>query len=274
VKGTQFRINADYADYKVHSDTKAAYAVVGLGAGRQIHNGNVSLGAFVDVGIGHYDTFARFPERIYRFERDIRGSGNLNSIGGGLLFRRKWDSGVRWDVMLRGGYLHNDFRSPDLVDDGIALNFKRGSSYWGASMGLAKEWVRGQNTFELNGRYSWLMDSGGNTTLSTKELVRFNTVHSHRLTAGGRYTRSWNSRSAWYVGAAFEQELNGNARAVERVTGLNMVLEGPTLRGRTGVGELGLILRRSDRFQATCGLEGYVGRREGGAGFATLQWRW
>jgi len=107
------------------------------------------------------------------------------------------------------------------------------------------------------------------------EHAHFRAVHSHRLTSGARLTVQRSPRLSWYAGAAYEQEFDGIARA--RVTGDHhepLDLRASSLRGGTGVGELGLMMRPRDWFQLTTGLEGYTGKRDGGSAFASAVWRW
>jgi len=178
------------------------------------------------------------------------------------------------DTMFRGGNLKNKLVSYDLITDGLPARFRLNNAYWGASLGLTKNWKYGMSDFDVYSRYRWLMDNGGETVLSTNEVVDFKALHSHRLTSGGRWTRQWNAKLATYLGAAYEYEFGGASRAVELNSGHNFVLDGPTLRGGTGIGEMGMILSHNQSFHATLGVEGYVGKREGFSGNLAAMWRW
>jgi hypothetical protein len=103
--------------------------------------------------------------------------------------------------------------------------------------------------------------------------VEFKPIDSHRLTGGARLTRQTDMNLAWYIGGAYEHELDGTSRAVERGSGDNMSFDGVSLRGGTGVGEIGVILNPRDNLSVTFGLEGYAGQRDGGSAFASFAWR-
>jgi hypothetical protein len=242
----------------------------GLAMQKRVYNGRVYLGAFIDAGDAYYGT----QNYIATQNASMRGNGDLDSLGGGLFVRRKWNNGLRLDAMFRGGTMTNRFSSSDLLVNNAPSHFRLNNAYWGANVGLHHEMKFRRGTFDTYGRYGWLMASGGDAVFSTNEDVQFHAIYSHRLTAGGRWTRQQTSQFAWYVGAAYEHEFDGASSAVEHHSGNNFVLDGLTLRGGTGIGEIGVILKNEGRFYLTTGLEGYVGKREGGSAFITATWKW
>jgi len=271
VKGTWYRTNSNgTSSADSYSDVRGTLFLGGLAAQKRLYNGKIYLGVFVDAGDADYGTY----NHISILDETLRGSGELDFVGGGMLLRRKWNNGLRLDAVLRGGHMKNKFFSSDLLVEGEPTHFRLENAYWGGSIGLDYAWKYRRSTFDVYSRYSWLMAEGGDAVLSTDEDVVFDALHSHRLTSGGRWTRQRNERLSWYVGAAYEYEFDGASRAVEQHSGNYFVLEGLTLRGGTGIGEIGLIVNRNNRLYVTTGLEGYVGRREGGSGFVAAMWKW
>ena len=67
-----------------------------------------------------------------------------------------------------------------------------------------------------------------------------------------------------YIGAAWEHEFNGRAGATTR----GFSIPAPSLRGDTGIGELGLSFKPSATIPLffDLGIQGYVGKREGVTG--------
>jgi hypothetical protein len=67
-----------------------------------------------------------------------------------------------------------------------------------------------------------------------------------------------------YIGAAYEHEFNGRARA----TTYGYSIKAPDLTGGTGIGELGLSFKPSATIPLSfdLGVQGYVGKREGVTG--------
>jgi len=73
-----------------------------------------------------------------------------------------------------------------------------------------------------------------------------------------------------YIGAAWEYEMDGRAKAT--TYGYN--IDTPTMFGSTGVGELGLTLKPSKTLPLSfdLGVQGYVGKRDGVTGSLQAKW--
>ena len=95
-------------------------------------------------------------------------------------------------------------------------------------------------------------------------------MNSHRLRLGGRLTYAVNEHISPYVGAAWEHEVDGTARA----TSLGHSLAAPSLTGDTGMGELGLSWTPSATIPLTVDLavQGYTGIRQGYTGSLMAKW--
>jgi len=245
----------------------------GVAAQRRAHNGDgrVILGAFVDAGDGSYSTY----NPVAVLDNSYRGRGELDYVGGGILLHREWKNGFRLDTMIRGGSVQDEFWSYELAEliGTDSFRYKKRNGYLGTDMGLNyTQRLNKRCAFDVYSRYSFVTVGGGKVELPTGEVLDFKSINSHRLISGGRWTAKYSSKLSAYIGAAYEHEFDGRARAVEQDLGL--VLDGSTLRGGTSVGEVGLTMRPSNRFQLTTGLEGYTGKRDGGSAFASAVWRW
>jgi len=241
-------------------------------------NGTIGFGSFVDAGNASYGTYNYVYDSIVEESYHIRGGGDINYLGGGAFLRREWNNGFRLDAMFRGGNVENKFFSSDmsvLIAENVPVSYRMSNAYWGATIGLNyTEQIGRRSTFDVFGKYSWTTVEGGRVKLSTTEIVDFEALDSLRLIAGGRWTVRRNSALSGYVGAAYEHELAGVSRAVERETGMNHVVGNSSIAGSTGVGEVGVIMRPSERFQLTSGLEGYTGKRNGGSAFVAAVMKW
>jgi len=94
--------------------------------------------------------------------------------------------------------------------------------------------------------------------------IKFKDMDSHRLRGGARFRYAINEYVTPYIGAAYEHEFDGRARAA--VYGHKVGT--PDLIGGTGMGELGLSLNPSKDLPLSIdlGVQGYVGKREGVTG--------
>ena len=89
-------------------------------------------------------------------------------------------------------------------------------------------------------------------------------MDSNRLRLGSRFSYKVNDYISPYAGAAYEREFDGKARAT--TNGYDM--KAPSMRGDTGVGELGLVFTpcASLPLSFDLGVQGYVGKRGGVTG--------
>jgi hypothetical protein len=94
--------------------------------------------------------------------------------------------------------------------------------------------------------------------------VRFNSADSNRLRVGTRFVYAVNEYASPYIGAAYEHEYDGRLNATTNGYGI----DAPSLRGDTGIGEIGFTLKPSATIPLSfdLGLQGYTGVREGVTG--------
>ncbi|MDR0238788.1 MAG: autotransporter outer membrane beta-barrel domain-containing protein, partial [Deltaproteobacteria bacterium] len=227
--------------------------------------GRLTIGGFFEYGNGSYNTYNGFSNAP-----SVSGNGNMYHMGGGILGRMDFlDAGpgnVYAEASLRAGGLRNWYGSDDLRDaTGRRADYKSFSAYYGAHAGLGYIWnITEQASLDLYGKYFWTRQEGDSVRLSTGDPVDFKAVDSHRLRLGGRFAYAINEHVSPYIGAAYEREFDGKARA----TTYGYDLQSPSMKGDTGIGELGLILKPSRELPLSfdLGVQGYVGKREGVTG--------
>jgi hypothetical protein len=115
------------------------------------------------------------------------------------------------------------------------------------------------------GQYFWTSQGGDSVVLSTGDPVNFEDADSSRLRLGTRVSRVFSERVSSRVGAAYERELAGPARASSH----GHSFQAPSLKGGTGVGELGLAIAPAaglPLLSMDLSLQGYAGVREGWSG--------
>ena len=89
----------------------------------------------------------------------------------------------------------------------------------------------------------------------------FESLSSHRLRLGGRYNFVPSRRVIPYLGGYWEREFSGTARASTQ----GFALPASSLRGDTGIGEVGIALKpaTSRGFFIDLGVQCYGGKRDG-----------
>ena len=238
----------------------------GLAVGNDAGPGRLTLGAFFEAGWGNYNSYNSFSQ-----SSSVNGKGNMDYYGGGILGRYDLTqgllSGLYVDASARMGGSRTEFRSDDIQYNGWHSNFESAAPYYGLHGGLGYIWkipgLDDKASLDLSAKILWTRQQGDSVTVYQDHL-RFKDADSLRTRLGGRFAYAVNDYIAPYIGAYWEHEFDGKARAT--VNGVS--LAAPSLKGDTGMGELGLSLKPSKDLPLTfdLGVQGYAGKREGVTG--------
>ncbi len=247
-----------------HVDVNGVSFALGLSWRNDGPCGSLLMGAFFDAGYADYDTYNVFDSGV------VRGDGDSRYFGGGILARYEWKNGFYAEASARVGGVHNKLHS-DLTDVlGNRAGFDINAPYFGVHTGAG--YARRMNekaVLDISAKYLWSRQNG-DTAVIAGDSVHFDEDSSHRVRTGARFAYSLNACVAPFVGAAFEYEFGGKARS-----GMGGHEFGvPSLKGGTGVGELGVRCGSLglSRFSAEFGVRGYVGKRQGVSGNLALNW--
>ena len=254
-----------------HLDMNSLSLLTGLAWGIDLAPGRLTLGAFFEYGNGSYDTHNSFTNAA-----SVDGDGNAYYLGGGILARMDFvnigPGRFYAEASGRAGKTHNEYDSSDLRDAaGRKADYDSSSPYYGLHFGTGYVWnINDAATLDLYGKYFWTRQQGDSVGLSTGEHLSFDDINSSRLRFGGRFAYILNEHVSPYIGAAWEHEFDGKARA--KTNGFD--IDAPNLRGNTGIGELGLSLTPSADLPLTVdlGVQGYTGKREGVTGSLMVKW--
>ncbi|MDR1036512.1 MAG: autotransporter domain-containing protein [Deltaproteobacteria bacterium] len=245
-----------------HVDMSSFSFMLGLSAGWDIAPGRLTTAAFFEYGSGAYDTYNYFANA-----GSVHGDGEIYHVGGGILGRldfNKSGSGRFYaEASVRAGRIHNEYGNADLQDPwGRSARYESTSTYFGFHTGAGYLWnISEKSTFDLYTKFFWTRQKGDTVTLSTGDTVKFSDTDSSRLRIGGRFTYAANVHVSPFVGLAWEHEFDGRARATTN----GFAIEAPSVRGSSGIGEIGLTLKPSQTLPISfdIGVQGYVGRRKG-----------
>lgn len=248
-----------------HMDLSSVSLLTGLAWAGDLVPGHLTFGAFFEYGNGSYDTYNSFTTAAA-----VHGKGTLYHLGGGILGRMDFtDTGsghTYTEASLRAGNLHNDYHADDLRDSfGRRAEYTSNSAYYGIHLAAGYIWkINDKDSLDLYGKYFWTRQQGDSVTLPTGDPVKFEDADSHRLRIGGRFTRAASKTVSPYIGIAWEREFDGTARA----TSYGYDIIAPSLRGNTGIGEIGLTMKPREKLPLTIdvGMQGYIGERKGATG--------
>lgn len=253
-----------------HVDMSSLSLMAGLSLGHDFRPGRLTLGTFFEYGSGSYDAHNSFSNAAA-----VHGDGEIYHVGGGILGRMDFiPSGpghIYTEASFRAGKAHNEYSSSDLRDAlGRKADYDSSSAYYGAHAGLGYMWnITDRAALDLYGKYFWTRQEGDSLRLSTGDPVKFEDVDSQRVRLGGRFSYDLNTYFSPYIGAAYEHEFDGKAKATTN----GFSIDAPSLKGDTGIGELGFNLKPSQTLPLSfdLGIQGYTGMREGVTGSLQLR---
>jgi outer membrane autotransporter protein len=239
------------------------------GLARQVYmpdrDSSFLLAAFVDGGFSNYDVDAD-AGRLYD------GDGSVRYLGGGIMTRYRWDNGFRLEGSARAGKIESKFTAPNFIaDNGRSLHFEFETPYYALHFGVGHEWMLSENsTIDLLARYFWTKQDAKSFNLSTGERLAYDKTISQRFRIGSRYTKMKSERFSYYLGAHYEQEFDAKTRCYV----LGQPYDAPSMKGGTGIGEIGIIYRSTadKHFNVEAGIQGHVGVRRGISGGVRIGW--
>ena len=254
-----------------HVDVSGAAFMLGLAKKWEGQSANLLLGAFAETSIANTKTHNSFKNMD-----NVDGTGDNNSVGGGILARMDFTQtalkGLYTEASLRMGQLNTHYNSDDVQDFmGNNASYDTNSLYYGAHAGLGYILSLSQKaSLDLYGKYFWAHQQGDSVTI-LGDKFKFDDANSHRTRVGGRFSYALYDELAPYAGAAWEYEFDGKARA----TTYGFDVPAPSLKGSTGVGELGISFTPNvlsqNAFAVDLGVQGYTGMRQGISGSVQLK---
>ena len=273
--GIFFDMSGGWSRYHTgcHVDLSGLSLITGVAKYRNLQPGHLTLGTFIEYGNGTYNTYNTFTNAA-----PVHGKGNLHYLGGGVLSRMEFNSfgsgHFYTEASFRVGGLSNGYHNADICDFwGQSVSYDSRSAYYGMHIGIGKSWHLSNRTiFDLYTKYLWTGLQKDSVTLSTGDPVDFQTVNSNHLRLGGRWTGGAVAATLKpYCGAAWEHEFSGAARATTN----GYAIDVPSLRGDTGIGELGFSWKpvKYHNIHTDLSVQGYIGKREGGAVNLLVEWK-
>jgi hypothetical protein len=255
-----------------HADVTSFSVIAGISRSWELSRGRLALAVFFEYGNGSYGTQNFFPGSA-----QARGEGKARYAGGGIMGRLDFGESLSGhfhaEASARAGSVHNEFRTTDLVDSlgTSARGYGSTSGYFGMHMGLGYLFaVTDTATLDLYCQYLWTRQQGDSVLLDTLDPVRFDDVDSHRIRLGGRLSFKSGDHARPYIGAAYEYELDGVAKA----TTYGYEIEAPSVSGGTVMGELGISVTPSEVVPVSfeIGAQVFGGKRRGAAGHLTIKY--
>ena len=211
---------------------------------------------FFETGKGDYYTLAQQSTGY------VRGDGELDYRGGGVLVRKDNENGTYVEASLRAGRMDNELNDAVLDGHNKLQGFDISSTYYGAHIGVGKIIPRGEReSLDVYGKFLYSRYDGDSFVIDGDKF-NLDDVDSQKLRVGFRYNELNGEKLRMYYGAAYEYEFDTKAKN----SVLNYTFDSPDLGGSTIIGELGFHYNADEKWCIDVNLRGYGGEREGISG--------
>ena len=243
--------NNQKLDTGSHVDLKAWN--MNLGFAKKINNnsGKLLIAPVIEYGRGSYDSY---------LDNGTHGDGDAHFWGAGLMAKQFNDDGLYYEGSLRAGRMSTDYQSA--VAGGI--KYDSDATYYAAHLGMGKVvQLNDKDTIDYYGKLFYTRQQGDKVTVGTGATYDFDATTSLRTRLGARYTHKLSEKNAFYAGLAWQHEFDGESNAIVATTLGSASAPAPSMKGDTGIMELGWRVNNSDKFELGLGVNGSVGKQKG-----------
>ena len=234
-----------------HVDLKAWN--MNLGFAKKINNnsGKLLIAPVIEYGRGIYDSY---------LDNGTHGDGDAHFWGAGLMAKQFNDDGLYYEGSLRAGRMSTDYQSA--VAGGI--KYDSDATYYAAHLGMGKVvQLNDKDTLDYYGKLFYTRQQGDKVTVGAGATYDFEATTSLRTRLGARYTHQLSEKNAFYAGLAWQHEFDGESNAIVATTLGSASAPAPSMKGDTGIMELGWRVNNSDKFELGLGVNGSVGKQKG-----------
>ena len=234
-----------------HVDLKAWN--MNLGFAKKINNnsGKLIIAPVIEYGRGSYDSY---------LDNGTHGDGDAHFWGAGLMAKQLNDDGLYYEGSLRAGRMSSDYQSA--VAGGI--KYDSDATYYAAHLGMGKVvQLNDKDTIDYYGKLFYTRQQGDKVTVGTGATYDFDATTSLRTRLGARYTHQLSEKNAFYAGLAWQHEFDGESNAIVATTLGSASAPAPSMKGDTGIMELGWRVNNSDKFELGLGVNVSVGKQKG-----------
>lgn len=243
--------NNQKLDTGSHVDLKAWN--MNLGFAKKINNnsGKLIIAPVIEYGRGSYDSY---------LDNGTHGDGDAHFWGAGLMAKQLNDDGLYYEGSLRAGRMSTDYQSA--VAGGI--KYDSDATYYASHLGMGKVvQLNDKDTIDYYGKLFYTRQQGDKVTVGTGATYDFDATTSLRTRLGARYTHQLSEKNAFYAGLAWQHEFDGESNAIVATTLGSASAPAPSMKGDTGIMELGWRVNNSDKFELGLGVNGSVGKQKG-----------
>lgn len=239
---------------------------INLGLAKKLDNekGQLLFGPVIEYGRADYDSY---------LDNGTQGEGTSTFTGAGFMAKKTNPNGFYYEGSVRAGQVKNEYKGR--LKDVSGAGYKTKAAYYGVHAGVGKVVsVSKQDSVDCYGKIFYNHQNGDQAKLNVIGYTYdFKSVDSLRSRLGMKYNHQINQESTVYLGLAWQHEFDGKARASFHTEKLTFETPSPSVKGDTGILELGWKSKSSNgRLETGLGVTGSVGKQKGISFNGSLQW--
>lgn len=243
--------NNQKLDTGSHVDLKAWNMNIGFAKKINNNSGKLIIAPVIEYGRGSYDSY---------LDNGTHGDGDAHFWGAGLMAKQLNDDGLYYEGSLRAGRMSTDYKSA--VAGGI--KYDSDATYYAAHLGMGKVvQLNDKDTIDYYAKLFYTRQQGDKVTVGTGATYDFDATTSLRTRLGARYTHQLSEKNAFYAGLAWQHEFDGESNAIVATALGSASAPAPSMKGDTGIMELGWRVNNYDKFELGLGVNGSVGKQKG-----------
>ncbi|MGX8898502.1 autotransporter outer membrane beta-barrel domain-containing protein [Citrobacter werkmanii] len=243
-----------------HTDSRETRVMAGS---RWQVTDRVAAGLVMEYGYSSFDTHNRFSSG------NVLGNGNVSHWGASIFGSYNLpvaDDMAYTDISLRAGRSSTEYSTNDIVTGGgTAAAYKSRVNYIGGSLGVGYVYAStDRHKLDSSIRY-YYTKLGSDSVVIDGDQVNFGTAVSSRVQLKEQLSYEASQQVTATMAGIYEYETNGRAGAYT----YGMDTEAPSVKGATGIVELGLKTRPAVRIPSLgmdLSFRGYTGQRDGVSG--------
>lgn len=224
-----------------------------LGFVKKLNNnaGKFVYAPIIEYGRGKYDSY---------LDNGTHGEGDAHYWGAVLIAKQVNKDGLYYEGSLRAGRTSIDYKSA--VAGGIS--YDSDATYYAAHAGLGKiVTINDTDSIDYYGKLFYNRLQGDKVTVGSCATYDFDAMTSLRTNLGARYNHKIDAKNMLYAGLAWQHEFDGEANAIVTTNLGSGSTPAPSIKGDTGIMELGWNSNTSDKFELDLRVNGSVGKEKG-----------
>lgn len=248
-------------------DTKGWGIDVGFARELKNRQGKLLFGPLVGYGRGNYDSY---------LDNGVHGSGKTSFWSLGLIAKQVNHDGLYYEGSIRGGRVKSDYYSDNFFNGmpGMDARYDTSSNFFAAHLGIGKIFdLSHANKLDTYLKYYYTHQGGDRVAISSNigptQTFDFDSVSSSRLRLGMRFIHALNERQDIYTGLAYQYEFDGDARATYN----GQSTPSPSIKGSSGMLELGFRTKVSSNMDIDLNVNGWTGKQRGVNAQLGMKWK-